>query len=229
MHKGLWCGATLLAVLGTAATASAESTPQCSYVYSANGSTSNITIAYMRPAEDLSGAEGAAGYDYVLQRNRSMAPGAQEQPIQAGQRAMRLSGTSLHLGVVSSDLGLVGISGIDKCSGLGDDAIMNDVPSPEVDGCASDYPRFLAYQAGLNDLETTANDFAYEVIDQHPPKPLDLLLCHRGATQVSLAASRLRSIVRIFNARCSRPLVPTHTHPHMHTGSRLSGARRSLA
>lgn len=84
----------------TAATASTEATPQCSYVYSANGTTSNITIAYMRPAEDLGGAEGAAGYDYVVQRNRSMAPGAQEQPIQAGQRALRISGTSLHLGVV---------------------------------------------------------------------------------------------------------------------------------
>ena len=84
----------------TAATASSEATPQCSYVYSANGTTSNITIAYMRPAEDLGGAEGAAGYDYVVQRNRSMAPGATEQPVQAGQRALRISGTSLHLGVV---------------------------------------------------------------------------------------------------------------------------------
>lgn len=84
----------------TAAQASTEATPQCSYTYSAGGSTSNITIAYMRPAEDLAGSEGAAGFDYVAQRNRSMAPGAQEQQVQAGQRALRISGTSLHLGVV---------------------------------------------------------------------------------------------------------------------------------
>src|SRR6185295_7150212 len=30
----------------------------------------------------------------------------------------------LHLGVVSSDMGLVGISGIDKCEGLGDDGLL---------------------------------------------------------------------------------------------------------
>ena len=42
----------------------------------------------MRPAEDLAGREGAAGFDDVMQRNRSMAPGAQEQQIQAGQRAL---------------------------------------------------------------------------------------------------------------------------------------------
>lgn len=84
----------------TDARASAEATPQCSYSYSAGGSSYNVTIAYMRPAEDLAGSEGAAGFDYVAQRNRAMAPGAQEQAIQAGQRAMRLSGTSLHLGVV---------------------------------------------------------------------------------------------------------------------------------
>lgn len=84
----------------TDARASSEATPQCSYSYSAGGTSSNVTIAYMRPAEDLAGSEGAAGFDYVMQRNRSMAPGAQEQQIQAGQRASRLSGTSLHLGVV---------------------------------------------------------------------------------------------------------------------------------
>ncbi len=84
----------------TDARASAEATPQCSYSYSAGGTSYNVTIAYMRPAEDLAGSEGAAGFDYVAQRNRSMAPGAQEQQVQAGQRALRLSGTSLHLGVV---------------------------------------------------------------------------------------------------------------------------------
>jgi hypothetical protein len=68
--------------------------------------------------------------------------------------------TSLHLGVVSSDMGLVGISGIDKCSGLGDDGIMNNVPGPDVMGCQPSYPRFITHQEGVSDPETTANDLA---------------------------------------------------------------------
>lgn len=84
----------------TAAAPSTASTPQCSYTYSAGGSTTNITVAYMRPVDDLAGNEGEAGFDYVMRTNRSMAPGAQEGTIQAGQRAMRISGSSLHLGAV---------------------------------------------------------------------------------------------------------------------------------
>ncbi|HMI91072.1 MAG TPA: hypothetical protein VK509_06890 [Polyangiales bacterium] len=64
----------------------------------------------------------------------------------------------LHLAVVSSDLGLVGISDIDKCQGLGDDGVMQN--EPRLAGCASAYPRFLTYTAGLNSYQDVANDFA---------------------------------------------------------------------
>jgi hypothetical protein len=66
----------------------------------------------------------------------------------------------LHLGVVSSDMGLVGITGIDKCSGLGDDGILLNAPSPAVAGCQPRYPRFLTYEAGTHDPLQIANDFA---------------------------------------------------------------------
>jgi hypothetical protein len=66
----------------------------------------------------------------------------------------------LHLGVVSSDLGLVGIAGVPGCEGLGDDAILNDVPSPAIADCQAGYPRFLSYLAGATDPARTATDFA---------------------------------------------------------------------
>ena len=66
---------------------------------------------------------------------------------------------SVHLGVVSTDMGLVGISEIDRCSGLGDDGIMQNEPRLQ-QGCKASYPRFLSYTAGLNQPTETANDFA---------------------------------------------------------------------
>lgn len=65
----------------------------------------------------------------------------------------------LHIGVVSSDMGLVGIEGIPGCEGLGDDAIMNNIPNPTLGNCQATYPRFLSYTATVNDPDTTANDF----------------------------------------------------------------------
>jgi hypothetical protein len=66
----------------------------------------------------------------------------------------------LHLGVVSSDMGLVGIQGIPGCDGLGDDGIMNNVPNASVAGCQATYPRFLTYLPSVNDPDQTATDFA---------------------------------------------------------------------
>ena len=37
----------------------------------------------------------------------------------------------LHLGVVSSDMGLLGVDGVDDCSGLGDDGILQHAPSTD--------------------------------------------------------------------------------------------------
>ena len=66
----------------------------------------------------------------------------------------------LHLGVVSSDMGLVGIQGIMNCRpDGGDDGIMLNTPSPEVSGCQASYPRFLSYVAGVHDEAQTSNDF----------------------------------------------------------------------
>jgi hypothetical protein len=65
-----------------------------------------------------------------------------------------------HLGVVSTDMGLVGVSDIDRCEGLGDDGIMLNTPSPEATGCQASYPRFLSYLVDVNDPSTAASDFA---------------------------------------------------------------------
>ncbi|MDH5675028.1 MAG: VWA domain-containing protein [Myxococcales bacterium] len=67
---------------------------------------------------------------------------------------------SLHLGVVSSDMGLVGIQGIPGCDGLGDDGIMNAIPGSNASGCQASYPPFISYTAGVNTPEQTATDFA---------------------------------------------------------------------
>jgi hypothetical protein len=66
----------------------------------------------------------------------------------------------LHIGVVSSDMGVAGISGIGGCSGLGDDGLLKNVPSATVTGCASSYPTFLSYDASLVDPTQAALDFA---------------------------------------------------------------------
>jgi hypothetical protein len=67
---------------------------------------------------------------------------------------------SLHLGVVSSDMGLVGISDIEKCEGLGDDGILQHLAHPEVVDCEPTYPAFITYTQGRDDVDTTATDFA---------------------------------------------------------------------
>jgi hypothetical protein len=66
----------------------------------------------------------------------------------------------LHLGVVSTDLGLVGIPDIDKCQGLGDDGLLLHQPNLLVDGCQAGYPPFLSYTSGVDDPERSANDLA---------------------------------------------------------------------
>jgi hypothetical protein len=68
----------------------------------------------------------------------------------------------LHLGVVSSDMGLLGIDGVDNCSGFGDDGILQHRPSADsaVTGCQPSYPTFLTYVSGTNDPRQTATDFA---------------------------------------------------------------------
>lgn len=90
----------IIGQVSTRAAPSDSSTPQCTYSYPHGPGDLTITVAYMRPDGDLGGNTGAAGFDYVVRLNRSMAAGAREQAVQAGQRALRLSGSNLHMGVV---------------------------------------------------------------------------------------------------------------------------------
>jgi hypothetical protein len=64
----------------------------------------------------------------------------------------------VHLAVVSSDMGLVGVSGIQGCQGFGDDGIMK---SPALQGCSgtSSDERFLSYEAGKGDPGELAFNF----------------------------------------------------------------------
>jgi hypothetical protein len=68
----------------------------------------------------------------------------------------------VHLGVVSSDLGLPGVENIPGCSGLGDEGLLNNTASPETTGCSQQTytPPFLSYVQGTSDIDQTATDFA---------------------------------------------------------------------
>jgi hypothetical protein len=65
----------------------------------------------------------------------------------------------LHLGVVSSDMGLVGVTGIEKCEGLGDDGILQDGSGQLEAGCDASGPRFLTYRSADDDPAQVARDF----------------------------------------------------------------------
>jgi hypothetical protein len=68
--------------------------------------------------------------------------------------------TDLHLGVVSTDLGVPG-KNVSTCdSSTGDDAIMHNTPNPDLSSCAGrgPFPRFLSYRAG-DDADRLADDF----------------------------------------------------------------------
>ena len=83
------------------ATPDDDATPQCAYEYTSDtGGVSNLTVAAMR-SDDTGGLTGSAAFDVVVQINESVAgDGAETQEVSAGDNAIRLSGTSLHVGVV---------------------------------------------------------------------------------------------------------------------------------
>lgn len=68
----------------------------------------------------------------------------------------------VHIGVVSSDLGLPGVPQIPNCDGLGDDGKLNGTASPEISGCSAQTfnPPFLTYVDGVDDAAQVATDFA---------------------------------------------------------------------
>ena len=83
------------------ATPDEDATPQCAYEYTdETGGASNLTVASMR-SQDVGGLTGSAAFDFVVQVNESVVgQGAETQDVSAGDNAIRLSGTMLHVGVV---------------------------------------------------------------------------------------------------------------------------------
>ncbi|MFI5307284.1 MAG: hypothetical protein ACHQ53_08030 [Polyangiales bacterium] len=65
----------------------------------------------------------------------------------------------LHLGVVTSDMGLPGVDGIQNCKGLGQDGVLQHQPNAQLAGCQASYPPFLSFTAGVNQPAQTAQDF----------------------------------------------------------------------
>lgn len=69
----------------------------------------------------------------------------------------------LHLGVVSSDMGVGGVSGIQGCEGLGDDGVLQHRGRPNAGtSCQRQFPSFLSYRAEESgaDAAGLAQDFA---------------------------------------------------------------------
>lgn len=102
-------------------------TPQCEYSYDADGATSNLTVAAMRPA-DVAGLTGAEAYDYVLSINRNVAGDVdvEEVTLDAGDAATRISGPAVHLGVVQvGDRVLTAIVPADDASGADVDSLIS--------------------------------------------------------------------------------------------------------
>jgi hypothetical protein len=88
-----------LGVEVTAAVPDDSATPQCAYEYTTDtGATSNLTVAFMRPA-DVGGRTGVDASDFTLGINRAFA-GDDEQEVDAGEAAVRLSGSGIHVGVL---------------------------------------------------------------------------------------------------------------------------------
>ena len=88
----------------TEAVADDSSTPQCAYRYtSADGASSNVTVAAMRSTEDLGGRLGQEAFDYVVDLNKSLASGTdvEELHVSAGDGAVVLAGESINLGVIN--------------------------------------------------------------------------------------------------------------------------------
>ncbi|MFI5308970.1 MAG: hypothetical protein ACHQ53_16550, partial [Polyangiales bacterium] len=66
----------------------------------------------------------------------------------------------MHIGVVSTDMGLPGVTGILNCMGLGQDGLLRNQPSSEQPGCRASYPHSLEFVADGDDPQATAADFA---------------------------------------------------------------------
>jgi hypothetical protein len=78
-----------------------SATPHCSYEYTNDdGGVSELTVSVMR-SEDVDGLTGGDAFDRVVQINTSAAGGKVDtQDVSAGDAAIRISGSSVHVGVL---------------------------------------------------------------------------------------------------------------------------------
>jgi hypothetical protein len=83
------------------ATPDDSTTPRCTYEYVVSeGLTSTLTVAAVRP-EDAEGLTGSDAFDATVAANRpTVGDGVDEQTINAGDHAVRLTGSLLHVGVL---------------------------------------------------------------------------------------------------------------------------------
>lgn len=89
----------------TASAVGGSPTAQCAYTYTAGSAQmSTITVASMSSEVDLGGRSGREAFDYIVELNRGVAGGTSvdEEGVPVGERAVRLTGSELHLGVISS-------------------------------------------------------------------------------------------------------------------------------
>jgi hypothetical protein len=66
----------------------------------------------------------------------------------------------VQFGVVSTDMGLPGISGIDKCEGVGADGLLVPASRTVAPGCSVELPAFVGFEAEHSDLDQVASEFA---------------------------------------------------------------------
>jgi hypothetical protein len=64
----------------------------------------------------------------------------------------------VQFGVISPDLGISGIPGIDRCTGVGDDGLLSSRSRGQA--CDGDVPPFVQYRPSDDDLEQLGRDFA---------------------------------------------------------------------
>lgn len=94
--------ADALGVDSTEGSPSTSATPQCSYVFATDGGgRSDATVAVLRTNEDLEGREGRDAFDYVVKLNRDASRSELDvTEMSIGDRAVLISGNTLHFGVV---------------------------------------------------------------------------------------------------------------------------------
>ncbi len=106
-------------------------TPRCTYEYTNDDNgISSLTVSVVR-SEDVDGLTGSDAFDRVVAANTSVAGGQVDtQEVSAGDAAIRISGSSTHVGVVQ----------------LGDRVLTVVIPVADVEADAAD--RLIATMAG---------------------------------------------------------------------------------